>query len=195
MARQPAAGPLSSRPPSDPAGVTSTRGVILLLVALFLGVFILNRTETGVSVPTVETRRTTTTKANPDAGTTTSTRAPRQPAAIKVLAANGSGVAGLGSKTGDRLTAAGYNSLAPTNTTADVSTSAVAFAPGFDLEAFFVAAALGLPPTSVQVLDPTTVPVEDTKGADIVVLVGPDLDITGPATTAVGGAVTTTTPG
>ena len=184
---------MSRRPTSDPALGTSARGVILLLVALVLGVFILAKTDADESAPAVETESPDTTEADERAVTTSSTRAPRQPAEIKVLAANGSGVPGLGAKTGDRLTAAGYNSLAPTNTTANISTSVVLFTPGFDLEAFYVALVLGLPPTAVQTIEGNTA-VVDTKGADIVVLVGPDLDVTTPTTGAgaVGGVTTTT---
>jgi len=172
----------------------SVRGIILIVVALVIGVFILSKVKSGGTVPTSVSSqpKTTTTKPAKGKGTTTSTppstRAPRQPAAIKVLAANGSGVAGLGGKTGDKLTAAGYNSLAPTNTTTDVATSTVEFTPGFDLEALFVAQALGIQGTSVKPLAPD-IPVEDTKGADIVVLVGPDLAATAPA----GGSTTPTT--
>jgi len=190
VARQSAAGPLSQPPDSGREGLdptsASARGIILLIVALLLGIFILNKTQGGGSATSVSSApRTTTTKAAKGTkGTTTSTppstRAVRQPAAIKVLAANGSGVAGLGSKTGDRLTAAGYNSLAPANTTSDVSTSVVEFTPGFDLEALFVAQALGLSAAAVKPLAPD-VPVADTKSADIVVLVGPDLDVSAPA--------------
>ncbi len=187
---------MSSPPDSGRGGpgdlsAASVRGIILLVVALILGIFILNKTQAGgTATPVSSARHTTTTKAakGAKAATTTtppSTRAVRQPAAIKVLAANGSGVAGLGSKTGDRLTAAGYNSLAPANTTTDVTTSVVEFTPGFDIESLFVAQALGLPATSVKPLA-ADVPVADTKGADIVVLVGPDLDTSAsvPPTTA-----------
>ena len=155
----------------------SARGIILIVVALVLGIFILNKAQPGGSATPVSSQpHTTTTKAGKGATTTTpSTRAVRQPAAIKVLAANGSGVAGLGGKISDRLTAGGYNALAPTNTTSDVSTSVVEFQPGFDLESLYVAQALGLPGTSVKAVTPD-IPVSDTKGADIVVLVGPDLD-------------------
>ncbi len=173
----------------------SVRGVILLVVALILGVFILNKTQGDSATPVSSSPHTTTTKATKGATTSTppSTRAVRQPAAIKVLAANGSGVAGLGSKTGDKLTAAGYNSLAPANTTTDVSASAVEFTPGFDLESLFVAQALGLPATSAKPLA-ADVPVADTKGADIVVLVGPDLDPSAatPTTPTTASTVTTT---
>jgi hypothetical protein len=173
----------------DSTAATGSRAIILLVAALVLGVFILNKTQHGGTAPTAvsSTPKTTTTKAGKGKGGTTttppSTRAVRPPAAIKVLAANGSGVAGLGGKTGDRLTAAGYNSLAPTNATSDVSTSVVAYTAGFDLESLFVAQALGLPPTSVKPLD-STIPVDDAKGADIVVVVGPDLDVTSTPTTA-----------
>ncbi len=172
----------------------SVRGIILLVVAIVLGIFILNKTQPGGAPTSVSSQpKTTTTKpTKPTKGATTSTppstRAPRQPAAIKVLAANGSGVAGLGGKIGDRLTAAGYNSLAPTNTTTDVATSVVEFTPGFDLEALYVAQALGIQGTAVKPLAPD-IPVEDAKGADIVVLVGPDLDATAPT----GGLTTPTT--
>jgi len=194
VARQSAAGPVSKPPGRAREGATdssaSVRGIVLLVVALILGIFILNKTQGGGTATSVSSQpKTTTTKATKGVTTSTppSTRAVRQPAAIKVLAANGSGVAGLGSKTGDRLTAAGYNSLAPANTTTDVSTSVVEFTPGFDLESFFVAKALGLPDSSVKPLAPD-IPVVDTKGADIIVLVGPDLDVSTPA----GGATPTT---
>jgi len=187
VARKSAAGPLNQPPDRarespDPTSA-SVRGVILLVIALILGIFILNKTQGGgAATPVSSEPRTTTTKAAKGVTTSTppSTRAVRQPAAIKVLAANGSGVAGLGGKTGDRLTAAGYNSLAPTNTSGDVSTSVVEFTPGFDIEAVVLAQALGLPATSVKPLAPD-VPVADAKGADIVVLVGPDLDASTPA--------------
>jgi len=176
-----------------------TRGIILLVVALLLGIFILNKTQPGGTRTSVSSAgtRTTTTKATKGKGATTttppSTRAVRQPAAIKVLAANASGVPGLGSKTGDRLTAAGYNSLAPANARGQVPATLIEYAPGFDLESLYVAQALGLTPTptSIKPLAPD-IPVADTKGADIVVLVGPDLNTTTP-TTAAGTATTALT--
>ncbi|MGI8775801.1 MAG: LytR C-terminal domain-containing protein [Acidimicrobiales bacterium] len=179
----------------------STRGIILLVVALLLGIFILNKTQPGGTRTSVssgtKTTTTKTTKAAKGKGAATSTppstRAVRQPAAIKVLAANASGVPGLGSKTGDRLTAAGYNSLAPANARSQVPATLIEYAPGFDLESLFVAQALGLTPTptSVKPLAPD-VPVADTKSADIVVLVGPDLNAT-TSTTALGTATTALT--
>ncbi|MGI9079331.1 MAG: LytR C-terminal domain-containing protein [Acidimicrobiales bacterium] len=206
MARQSATSPLSQGPdngrraPSDSMVGNSARGIILLVVVLILGIFILNKSQTGGTAPasvSAGTRTTTTKAAKAAKGkgattTTPSTRAIRQPAAIKVLAANGSGVSGLGSKVGDRLTAAGYNSLAPANATGQITASIVEFAPGFDLESLFVAQALGLPATSVKALA-ADIPVADTKGADIVVLVGPDLNTAATSTTVAGASATTPT--
>jgi len=174
----------------------STRGIILLVVVVLLGIFVLNKTQPDATAPTSVSAgaKTTTTKAaKGKAATTTtpSTRAIRQPAAIKVLAANGSGVSGLGSKVGDRLTAAGYNSLAPANASGQVAATIVEYAPGFDLESLFVAQALGLAATSVKPLAPD-IPVADTKSADIVVLVGPDLNAATTTPTTVAGATATT---
>jgi hypothetical protein len=185
------------RAPSDSLVGNSARGIILLVVVLVLGIFILNKSQSGGTAPTSVSAgtRTTTTKAAKGKGATTttpSTRAIRQPAAIKVLPANGSGVSGLGSKVGDRLTAAGYNSLAPANATGQITASIVEFAPGFDLESLFVAQALGLPATSVKPLA-ADIPVTDTKGADIVVLVGPDLNTSATSTTVAGTSATTPT--
>jgi hypothetical protein len=50
----------------------------------------------------------------------------------------------------------------------------VYYNPGFEREARVVAQLLGLPDSAVQPM-PTPPPVSDTRGADIVVVVGPDL--------------------
>jgi hypothetical protein len=165
-------------------------------VAVLLGVFILNQTDPGSSasqstediedlVPTTDASDTITTLVP-----TTAPRAARAPAEVKVLPANGSGVAGLGGRVADRLKARGYtNTLAATNTTRDVSASSVEFNRDFEPEARAVAEALGLPPTVVKALD--SPPVADTRGADVVVLIGPDLNTGGTTTTS--GRTTTTT--
>ena len=197
--------------PADPSGGNSTRGVALLAVAVILGLLVLNRTDEGVSTgdvrietPTTESETATTVPLPPTTG-----RPLRAPADVKVLAANGSNVSGLGRRTADALKAKGYtNTLAPTDTTRDVPATAVEFAADFEPEAQAVAEALGLPPTVVRPLD--SPPVADTRGADVVVLIGPDLPgatpttaAGAPATTAgasgtgtgTGGATATTRPG
>ena len=177
--------------PADPSGGNSARGVALLAVAVILGLLILNRTDEGVSTsdvrietPTTESDSATTVPSPP-----TTVRPLRAPADVKVLAANGSNVSGLGRRTADQLKAKGYtNTLAPTDTTRDVAATTVEFNADFEPEARAVAEALGLPPTVVKALD--SPPVPDTRGADVVVLIGPDLP-GATATTASGSPATT----
>jgi hypothetical protein len=167
-----------------------------LAVAVLLGVFVLDQTDPGSSAgQATEEQDFTTTTADESGGITTlvptTALRPARPAAeVKVLPANGSGVAGLGGRIADRLKARGYtNTLAATNTTRDISGSSVEFNRDFEPEARAVAEALGLPPTVVRALD--SPPVADTRGADVVVLIGPDLGAAG-ATTTTGRGTTTT---
>lgn len=107
-----------------------------------------------------------------------------------MLPVNGSGIAGVGGKTGDKLRTAGYaNTLAAVNATSNspVATSIVEYAAGAEADAQAVATVLGLPATTVKPLDAP--PVSDTRGAEIVVLIGGDL------ATSLGTASTSTTGG
>lgn len=178
----------------DAAAGNIARGLLLLAVALLLGVFVLNQTDPGSSsTGSDETSGSTeTTIEDPSQTTlvaTTLPRTPRPPAEVKVLPANGSGVAGLGGRVGDRLKARGYtNTLAAVNTSRDITATSVEYSQDFEPEARAVAEALGLPPAVVKALD--SPPVTDIRGADIVVLIGPDQNTT---TTSGAGATTTTT--
>ncbi|HEX2275485.1 MAG TPA: LytR C-terminal domain-containing protein [Acidimicrobiales bacterium] len=164
-------------------------------MAVLLGIFVLNQTDPGSSASqSTEDLEEATPTTGPDEVTTlvptSAPRAPRPPAEVKVLPANGSGVAGLGGRVGDRLKARGYtNTLAATNTTREVAASSVEFNRDFEPEARAVAETLGLPPTVVKALD--SPPVADTRGADVVVLIGPDLNTGGTTTTAGRGTTTT----
>jgi hypothetical protein len=179
--------------PADPSGGNSTRGVALLAVAVILGLLILNRTDEGVSTGNVRIE-TPTTEAETDTSVAlppTTVRPLRAPADVKVLAANGSNVSGLGRRTADQLKAKGYaNTLAPTDTTRDVPATSVEFNADFEPEARAVAEALGLPLTVVKALD--SPPVADTRGADVVVLIGPDLPGATATTTAAASSSATT---
>ncbi|HWC12246.1 MAG TPA: LytR C-terminal domain-containing protein, partial [Acidimicrobiales bacterium] len=187
MSRRPAGARGRS---SDAPGGNTTRGIVLLAVAVALGILILNRTDEGVStgdvrIETPTTAEDTTTVPSPP----TTLRPLRSAADVKVLAANGSKVSGLARRTADQLKAKGYtNTLAPTDTTRDVEATSVEFAADFEPEARAVAEALGLPPTVVKPLD--SPPVADTRGADVVVLIGPDLPGATGTTTAAGPATT-----
>jgi LytR cell envelope-related transcriptional attenuator len=167
------------------AGANALRGAGLLVVAVVLGVILLNRTDSGnpfdqpVVAGSSRGSHTTTTVALP-VETTTTTAPLRPPAQVKVLAANGTSVKGLAGQVKDKLTAAGYNALAPTDTSAKpVVASAVYFTAGFDHEAAAVAVLLGLPATAVKPM-PAPPPVAALQGANVLVVIGQDR---APATT------------
>ena len=153
------------------------RGALLLVVAVVLGVLLLNaaddtpqRAASGQGNGNGDDQETTTTTAP----VTTTTAAPRKPAEVKVLSANGTRVAGAAGRVRDTLRAQGYNVLAPLEARNQATASAVYFSPNFEREARAVAQALRLEPNSVQPL-PNPPPVPDIRGADVVVVVGPDL--------------------
>jgi hypothetical protein len=79
-------------------------------------------------------------------------------------------------KTGTFLENNGYNTLAPTDSRA-VDASQVLYRADFEPEARAVAQLLGLPASAVKVLDENSAPVADTRGADVVVVAGPDLHL------------------
>lgn len=179
------------------AGAAASRGLLLLVLAAVIGLVLYRSVEDvppGTDV-SAATRRTTTTEAAGEAGEViSSTTVPlRQPKDIKVLVANGAGVSGLGGQVSERLrTPHGYNVLSPVNAPARVQTTTLFYTPGFDREAAKIAEVLGLPPTTVKPM-PAQAPVPDTRGANVVVLAGPELNAAAPATTTTARGATTTT--
>jgi hypothetical protein len=159
----------------DVPPVRVIRGVALVVVGVVLGVILFHsvgRAPAG-SVPSVAaTPGAATSTTAPPASTTTAP--PRPPAQVKTLVANGTKTSGAGAKASDTLRKAGYNVLAPTNTTSTAASSAVLFLPGFASEAGAVATALGLAPTTVMPV-PTPSPVANLLAANVVVVIGPDL--------------------
>ncbi|MBV8162567.1 MAG: LytR C-terminal domain-containing protein [Acidimicrobiia bacterium] len=156
------------------AGGAALRGAGLLAVAVVLGVILLrsgggdpySSAVRSVGAPTPEVT------VNPPTATTITVPV-RVPGDIKVLPLNGTSVAGAGTAIFTRLKQAGYDVLAATNSS-PAQASNVFFNPGFDREAVVVAQLLGLPDSAAQAM-PTPPPVNDTRGADILVVVGPDL--------------------
>lgn len=183
------------------AGAAATRGLLLLIVAALIG-FVLYRSvddvPPGTDVASTAERTTTTSKASEDGGevvgtTTVPLRAPKD---VKVLVANGSGVGGLGGTVSARLRApAGYNVLSPVNAPARVQATTIYYTPGFDREAAALAKTLGLPPTTVKPM-PAQAPVPDNRGANVIVVAGPELNQAAATTTtaprATAGSTTTT---
>jgi hypothetical protein len=162
---------------SRSAGGAALRGAGLLAVAVILGIILLRNGGGDPYSRAVRTAASPTPEVTVRPPTATTITVPvRTPDQIKVLPANGTNTAGAGTTVFTRLKQAQYNVLAATNTTSQGSatTSNVYFNPGFEREARVVAQLLGLPDSAVQPM-PTPPPVSDTRGADIVVVVGPDL--------------------
>jgi hypothetical protein len=168
------------------AGGAALRGAGLLAVAVILGIILLRNGGGDPYSRAVRTAASPTPEATvPQPTATTITVPVRTPDNIKVLPANGTGTAGAGTAIFNRLKQAQYNVLAATNTTnqGSATTSNVDYNPGFEREARVVAQLLGLPDSAVQPM-PTPPPVSDTRGADIIVVVGADLAKAAPTPTS-----------
>lgn len=164
------------------AGMAAGRGAALLALAVVLGLVLLNaaddpgpdRVATGASGGDGDGSAGITTTTLPP--TTLATVPPRPPAEVKVLSTNGTAVKGVAGRARDILQAEGYNVLAPTDAQRATASSVFFTSAEFEREAQAVASALGLPPTVVAPY-PTAppVPVADAKGANVVLVVGPEL--------------------
>jgi hypothetical protein len=193
------------------------RGLVLAAIAVVLGIILLNvgnhgatptaatsttlpvttttvagATTTTAPAATTTTRAATTTTARSSTSTThgkdhgaTTTTAPRS--SVSVLTANGTSVSGAASTFSQAISSQGWNSLTPVDTTSPVSSSTVYYAAGQEIPALQIASYLGLKPTAVAPLT-TSVPVANVTGADVVVVIGPDIASHPPAA-----AATTTT--
>ncbi|MBW3645242.1 MAG: LytR C-terminal domain-containing protein [Actinobacteria bacterium] len=167
------------------------RGVMLIVVAVVLGIVLLQGTD-GPDPFTAATEDTTTTADTTDAGddgdtpptvadngdgdTTDTTEVPPptvDPSTITVLVANGSGgVAGLAAAVTEVVTEAGYETAPPTNSKA-VESSVVYYAPGFQEAAAAVAQLFDPAPEVAPLPDPS--PVDDLRGANVVLVASGDL--------------------
>jgi hypothetical protein len=155
----------------------SARGFFLVAAAVALGIGILasiGKTVTPGSPAAAVVGPTTTTTA-PQATTTTTRALPTHTASsVKVLVVNGTSVSGVAGKLKTRLASGGWDLLAPTNTTSPAQASAVYYAAGYQGDAQAVAAAAGLGAGALQAMT-AQLPVADSSGAQVIVVVGPDL--------------------
>lgn len=168
------------------------RGVMLIVVAVVLGIVLLQGTD-GPDPFTAATEDTTTTADTTDDGddgntpptvaddgddeeTTDTTEVPPptvDPSTITVLVANGSGgVAGLAAAVTEVVSEAGYETAPPTNSRA-VESSVVYYAPGFQEAAAAVAQLFDPAPEVAPLPDPS--PVDDLRGANVVLVASGDL--------------------
>jgi hypothetical protein len=165
-------------------GTAAMRGIVLIAVAVVVGFVLLSSglDDDGEEVSAVgEEETTTTTAEDGSTGTTASTTAttsavPKPPNEVRVLVANGSGVAGAAGTLAEQLAAKNYIGLEPKNAAQNVPTTIVYFAEGFQREAAAVATAIGADPATVQAMpNPPPVAPGDLQDAHVIVVLGPDL--------------------
>jgi hypothetical protein len=144
-------------------------------------------TASAVTSSTSTTRPTT--KKSTHSTTTTTTIPPNK---VPVVVANASGVTGAAATISTQLEAGGWDLLPPVNATADVPTSHVYYVAGFLESAAVIASSLHLPPTAVAPYT-TAVPISSIGTADVVVVAGPDLNVTPTTSTTTTVATTATT--
>ncbi len=169
----------TERPPTGPArGTSPVRGVVLVAVAVVLGFFILRAiddTGGGPGIGDTESAgevETTDGSETPPASDTTAP-APRPPGEVIVLVANASGVQGAAAEQTTTIQGGGYQVLPAGNAENQVETTQVLPIAGFEAEAAALATAIGAPEGAVQPMpDPPPV---DLAGANVLVLLGPDL--------------------
>ena len=168
----------TERPPTGPArGSSPMRGVILVAVAAVLGFFVLRAIDDVGGGPTaaeIEAANATDDSADTTAPASTDTTAPqaRPPGEVVVLVANASGIQGAAGAQSEAIQAGGYQVLPAANASEQPATQVLATA-GYEADAAALAAAIGAPPESVgAVPDP---PPLDLAGANVLVLLGPDL--------------------
>lgn len=184
---------MARRRPAEPTA-NATRGAILVVVAVVVGLFLLRN-----GLDTSETVRATSDddeQAADDGGddggageATTTTVAARPPAEVPVVVLNGTNTSGVAAKYADALAAAGYQVGESGNAEPDVQATQVFYLAGYEREAAAVAAAVGAPAGAVQPLPAT--PPGEIGGAQVVVVIGPDLAAVDPPAAA--GAPTTDT--
>lgn len=170
------------------------RGVVLIIVAVLLGVVLLNATDEPFTTTddrsaddnggasSAEDDGATIGDSLPDDGSaptdttaTTAAAAARPPGEVTVLVVNGSGVSGIAADFTERVGASGYLTAAPSNLSGGgtVPASAVYYTEGFEAEAQALAATLSPVPQVVPLPEPA--PVDDLREATVLLVVGPDL--------------------
>jgi hypothetical protein len=171
----------TERPPTGPTrGPSPVRGVVLVAVAAVLGFFLLRAIDDTGGGPDVGEIEDAGDDAQADAGSDTTaapseTTAPpaRPPEQVIVLVANASGVSGAAAEQTTAIQGGGYQVVAPTNAPANVETTQVLATAGFEAEAAALATSIGAPEGAVQAMpDP---PPLDLAGANLLVMLGPDL--------------------
>ena len=181
-------------------GVHTARGALLIGIAVLLGLVLLQKVDTGKGSST-RIRAATDSSIAATTSIPAVTTTTRPPSAVKVVTANGTNTNGVALSAQRAIAQAGYNALAATDATAAAKaakrSTIVYYAPGYEVEARKIGQLLGLgpnlPPVAPMPSPPSPLPVADLKGANVLVLIGPDYAAKQGGTTTTAGASTTTT--
>lgn len=181
----------------------SARGLIVLVVAVAIGLLLLlkagdsggtKKVSTGsVGSKTTVDVTTTTTKSGGSTTTTGASSSSHTPAEVKVLVLNGSGKAGVAKSASTQIGTKGYTMGTPGNAAANVATTSVYYAAGYQADADAIAALLGKD-SSIVVAKPATALGPGADTANVVVVLGADTPAgsTSSSTTTVAGSSSTT---
>lgn len=154
------------------------RGIALIAVAVVLGVVLLAATDSpepfaGRPVVTDDEGSSTDASATPDTTAPPVTATTHDPATVTVLVANGARIPRLASRITEQLKAQNFLTAEPTDTIEAADTSGVYFTAGYEADAAAIAALLSPPPATAPLPDPA--PVEDLRGAHVLVVAAADL--------------------
>lgn len=173
--------------PSRSAGGAVLRGALLLLVALVVGVVLLQNVDNGPkAAPGADTPAVADSTAAGGADTTaaggtpiasTTTLVQRAPNLVKVLLVNGSGKNRAAARVKAFLSTSGYDFVDPRDAKATNYADRVSYTPGFETEAALLGGLLGLAPGSIGPLpsEQTVKTPPDVPAFDVQIMVGQDL--------------------
>lgn len=195
-----ASGP-EGGPPRDP-GTQTVKAVVVTAIAIALALIVLfhakgNGAASAATGSTSHKTGTTTTTIGVTGPTTTATTLPPvTPANVRLQVLNGVGSGNYSTQWSNKLRAnPGYDTLAPNDATHTVASSQIyIITAGYLPEAKALAAAVKLPVSAIVTATPppstAPIPANDLSAADLVLVIGPDLEAT--AATPAGSTSSTT---
>jgi hypothetical protein len=161
--------------------------VLVIVVVVLLGWWVLYKSH-GATKPSAAASTSPTTATHPSHSSTTTVPRPATttalvpPASIKLQVLNGVLTGSLAGQWSNKLKASpGYSVLPPDNSTAKVASSVIyVITPGYGPEGNALASAVGLTPAAVQTVVPATAPIPPAEKAkaNLVLIIGPDLEAT-----------------
>ncbi len=162
------------------AGSAMARGVAVVVLAVVVGIVVLKVSGDEQDFQSTADKQDQSPPGSESASTDSTTPKPvtptvpaATPATTKVLVLNGSETKGAARKATAQLAAAAFQMGTPTDASTKPLPSMVYFVTGFETMAQQVATNLGIatPPAAM----PTPAPVADLAGAQVLVVIGPDI--------------------